>query len=140
MATERVLEDFIGVWEITREVIEGTGARARFAGQAVWTATGHGAHYAETGVLRLESAPPMTAERRYVWHPDLSVYFEDGRFFHRVPASGGQATHFCDPDTYDVDYDFSDWDFSDWPQFRLSYVVRGPRKDYTLRSHYRRVG
>lgn len=135
MSTERVLADFIGAWEITREVSPAQGPRATFAGQGVWTPFEAGAEYAEIGVLTMSGAAPMTAERRYVWGGDLSVYFDDGRFFHRVPAGGGATTHFCDPDRYDVEYDFADW-----PVFTVSYAVRGPRKDYVMRSQYRRTG
>lgn len=134
MPTERVLADFIGVWEITREIVPTVGPRGAFTGRGVWSAADTGAHYCETGVLQLQGAAPMTAERRYRWGADLSIYFEDGRFFHRVPKAGGAATHFCDPDTYDVTYDFGAW-----PTFAVAYAVRGPRKDYVMRSQYCRA-
>ena len=131
MQTERKLADFLGQWQITREVTPAHGPRATFAGQAEWRAATGGAQYSETGVLQMPGAPPMTAERRYVWGDDLAVQFEDGRFFHHVPPRGGQATHFCDPDTYVVDYDFADW-----PEFSVTYTVTGPRKDYVMHSRY----
>ena len=40
----------------------------------------------------------MVAERRYRWDEKLNIYFEDGRFFHRVAAMSGAAAHWCDPD------------------------------------------
>ena len=131
MSTKRSLADFIGAWDITRDIIPANGPRAVFAGQGVWTVSATGADYAETGILTLPDAAPMTAERRYVWGHDLSVYFDDGRFFHRVPAHGGPTTHFCDPDTYDVSYDFAEW-----PAVAVSYTVYGPRKDYVMHSQY----
>lgn len=143
MRTERVLSDFLGHWRITREIVSRDktrasflrdGADASFSGHAEWRAVPGGATYIESGVLRLQGAAPMTAERRYVWAEDLSVRFEDGRAFHTVPALGGEATHFCDPDTYVVRYDFSDW-----PAFVVTYDVRGPRKDYAMTSRYVRA-
>ncbi|MFL4471634.1 DUF6314 family protein [Tateyamaria armeniaca] len=134
MPTERSLSDFLGDWEITRQIIPASGPPASFAGQATWRAVQGGAEYSESGILRLEGAAPMTAERRYLWGDDLSVRFEDGRDFHVVPAAGGQATHFCDPDTYLVTYDFADW-----PAFTVRYDVRGPRKAYAMISHYTRA-
>ncbi|MEO9685293.1 MAG: DUF6314 family protein [Tateyamaria sp.] len=134
MSIERCLADFIGAWDIARKIVPAHGPSAEFAGQGVWTPTATGAEYAETGVLTMPGATPMTAERRYVWGQDLSVYFDDGRFFHRVPACGGTATHFCDPDTYGVEYDFEGW-----PTFTVSYAVHGPRKDYVMRSTYCRA-
>lgn len=134
MERARVLSDFDGRWDVTREITPATGPGAAFEGQAVWQPAAGGAEYAETGILRLGSGAPMTAERRYFWTDTLAVLFEDGRFFHQVPARGGEATHFCDPDTYIVTYDFSDW-----PVFRVSYAVTGPRKDYAMVSRYSRA-
>ena len=131
MPIERVLADFIGVWDIAREVIPAQGPRAQFAGQGTWSVTPNGAEYVERGVLHMPGSPPMTAERRYLWAHDLSVAFEDGRFFHQVPAGGGRASHFCDPDTYEVRYDFAAW-----PAFTVNYEVSGPRKDYVMVSRY----
>jgi hypothetical protein len=73
-------------------------------------------------------------ERRYLWALDLSVLFEDGRFFHKVPPLGGATAHWCDPDQYDGMYDFSDW-----PEFAVTWHVRGPRKDYRMETQYRRL-
>ena len=134
MPTERVLADFLGRWRITREIGPATGPRASFEGHADWRAVPGGADYVETGVLRLAGAAPMTAERRYRWGADLSVRFEDGRDFHRVPPLGGQATHYCERDTYLVTYDFSDW-----PAFVVRHDVSGPRKDYVMISRYGRA-
>lgn len=134
MSTERRLSDFLGRWEIARDVIPAQGPRATLTGQATWSAAQDGAHYHESGVLRLQGAAPMTAERRYFWASDLSVFFEDGRFFHRVPAGGGQAMHFCDPDTYVVAYDFNGW-----PSFELRHRVTGPRKDYEMITRFVRA-
>ncbi len=134
MPIERVLADFEGVWQIEREIIPAEGPRAIFEGRAVWTRGTIECDYVETGTLRMPATSPMHAERRYVWRDDLSVFFSDGRFFHAVPPSGGGATHFCDPDTYVVAYDFADW-----PVFRVRWTVRGPRKAYVSNSVYTRV-
>jgi len=105
-----------------------TGAEARFEGVAEWTPEGA---YEERGVLSVQGQPPMQAERRYRWDADLSVYFEDGRFFHKVPPSGGETGHWCDPDQYDVVYDFGTW-----PRWQVSWQVLGPRKNYEMISDY----
>lgn len=73
----------------------------------------------------------MTASRVYLWKADLSVWFDDGRYFHTVPAQGGATDHWCDPDQYDVRYDFAEW-----PDFRVTWRVEGPRKSYTMVSDY----
>jgi len=47
---------------------------------------------------------------------------------------GGACAHWCDPDQYDGQYDFSRW-----PEWRCIWQVRGPRKDYRMTSLYCRV-
>jgi len=90
--------------------------------------------YQETGELTIAGHLPVTASRGYIWHPDLTVHFDDGRHFHSVPPLGGQSAHSCDPDQYEVTYDFSDW-----PEFRVDWQVSGPRKNYAMFSVYRPV-
>lgn len=134
MPTDRVLADFAGTWSIARSIVPASGPRATFEGTARWAPGADGLDYVEQGVLRMEGAAPMQAERRYRWSADLSVYFDDGRFFHTVPARGGQTTHFCDPDTYSGSYDFADW-----PRFSVHWDVQGPRKDYRMTSVFTRL-
>jgi hypothetical protein len=133
LSDNRVLADFEGHWTVTRDITQDTGPNAQFTGQAVWIPIAQGLAYRETGVLTLEGQAPMQSERRYHWAPDLSVYFDDGRFFHKVPPMGGKTGHWCDPDQYDVHYSFDAW-----PQFQLDWRVTGPRKAYCMRSIYSR--
>ncbi len=127
----RVLKDFEGEWRVLRRISNADGPDSRFDGRAVWTAGEDGLHYLETGHLSISGHKPFEAERRYFWAPDLSVYFDDGRFFHQVPATGGATGHWCDPDQYDGDYDFTGW-----PAFKVQWSVKGPRKNYTMVSEY----
>ncbi|WP_104017004.1 DUF6314 family protein [Roseovarius nitratireducens] len=133
--TVRRLQDFEGEWRLSREVVEADGRRATVTGRAVWSRAGTGLAnelaYVETGEMRLPGTPPMQVERRYHWAQDLSVFFADGRFFHRVPPEGGETAHWCDPDQYDGAYDFSRW-----PEFTVTWAVRGPRKDYRMMTIY----
>lgn len=127
----RQLADFLGQWALSRRIVPAVGPEAQFEGTAVWTADGA---YTEEGLLRVDGQPPMRAERRYTWDAELTVYFEDGRFFHRVPPAGGATGHWCDPDQYDVTYDFALW-----PRFEVRWRVVGPRKNYEMISHYYRL-
>ena len=120
-----VLADFMGHWTVTREIREANGTRAAFRGTAHWTPEGPGALYSESGHLSIAGAPPFLAERRYRWDADLNVSFDDGSPFHQVDTEGQEITHICPPDTYRGHYDFTTW-----PQFRLTWRVTGPRKDY----------
>ncbi|MBS4009574.1 MAG: trigger factor, partial [Roseovarius sp.] len=87
------LDDFTGVWMLERVIQHEDGASARFSGRAVWQPDPKGLAYHETGEMVLETGARFLAERRYLWSVDLSVWFEDGRFFHTVPARGGQTAH-----------------------------------------------
>ena len=133
MTTRRVLADFEGAWTLLRHISHADGTQAQYRATAVFRPDGDSLAYGESGYLKIGDAAPVTANRRYRWGPDLDVFFDDGRFFHRVPAVGGRAEHWCDPDTYVVDYDFSDW-----PAFTVTWQVRGPRKDYRMVSRFTR--
>ncbi len=105
-------------------------------GVATFAPDGEGLIYREEGELRLGKAAPIRAERSYRWRTGadhrLEVLFEDGRPFHGFsPAKALSAQHFCDPDTYEVTYDFSGW-----PAWRAVWRVRGPRKDYEMTTDY----
>lgn len=133
------IEDFEGSWTLSRCIEDHrAGATGRLEGEAQ-VASGQGGHvYIESGTLRLPGQPPLAAERRYLWRPapgGVAVHFDDGRFFHLMALDAPHATadHDCDPDRYEVRYDFSAW-----PQWRAVWEVRGPRKDYRLESLYRR--
>lgn len=126
--------DFAGRWKLVRHITPAEGAVAHFEGTAVWSAARRGLICSEKGLVTLEGHVPMRAERRYLWAPDLRVYFDDGRYFHQVPPLGGPADHWCDPDQYDGEYDFSDW-----PGFRVIWDVKGPHKDYRSVSQYQRA-
>ncbi|KUF11504.1 DUF6314 family protein [Pseudoponticoccus marisrubri] len=128
----RELADFLGQWALSREIRHDDGSAARFDGLAEWRPEGDGALYVEQGTLEMPGQGRFAAERRYRWAADLAVFFEDGRYFHQVPARGGTDTHWCDPDRYEVSYDFADW-----PRWQARWRVRGPRKGYVMVSSYR---
>jgi len=129
----RILDDFAGVWALSRVIEQESLPPGRFEGTAIWTPHREGLAYIEDGTLTISGQTPMAATRRYLWKPDLSVWFDDGRYFHSVPARGGETDHWCDPDDYRVQYDFGDW-----PAFVVTWRVQGPRKSYTMISRYSR--
>ena len=57
----------------------------------------------------------------------------------RDVTSGWKAKsfHFCTPDTYDVQYEFK-FQGVQLKEWVMAYTVKGPQKDYKLRSVYRR--
>lgn len=134
-AGDRSLADFAGRWRLSREITHGDGSRATFEGVAEWRPDPRGLAYRESGTLTMEGGGAFHAERAYLWKPDLSVWFTDGRFFHQVPPRGGETGHWCDPDRYDGRYDFAGW-----PAFTVRWRVTGPRKSYRMLSRYTRGG
>lgn len=146
------LSDFKGRWHLTRHIEDARAGRTgTFEGAASFTPaapgqvngmTGAGLIYDEVGELRLPDGPTgataMQASRRYLWLADpdgLRVLFSDGRDFHRIGVSDDTATgfHHCPPDDYEVSYNFSRW-----PDWRTTWRVSGPRKDYVMITDYRR--
>ncbi len=129
----RVLSDFEGKWQFSRIVRHASGDLAEVTGQAVWTPQAGGLQCREAGQMVLNGAAPVSALQEFFWQEDLCVYFKDGRFFHQIPAMGGDAAHWCEPDQYDVTYDFAGW-----PCWSATWRVKGPRKDYTLETRFSR--
>jgi len=134
------LEAFISDWRLNRVIEDArAGHRARFTGRARFSPDGAGLRYAESGQLRLPDQPPLTATRDYLWRPGedgIAVLFADGRPFHVIhPGNAPCAEHTCDPDSYQVSYDFGCW-----PEWRTIWCAVGPGKDYVMHSQYLRAG
>jgi len=135
----RALSDFQGRWHISRRIEDASaGSTGLFEGVAVFTPDDLGLTYEEAGELRLPDQQGVKATRRYLWRAGegaIDVLFEDGRDFHRIDLAANVATawHDCLPDFYEVSYNFTHW-----PQWRAIWRVKGPRKDYTMISDYRR--
>lgn len=123
---------FLGRWRIERVILDRKGPDARFLGRAD-ICEGDPWLYAEEGEMRMGTAR-FAASRRYLWQPagdGVAIAFEDGRPFHTLPLDGGRSGHWCDPDQYDVAYDFDQW-----PRWHVTWNVTGPRKDYCMESTY----
>jgi len=129
------LWDFEGNWQVTRRIEDAlSGQNGLFEGNARFERDELGLRFSERGVLTLGGAS-MEAERLYLWRAGadgIEVFFDDGRFFHRIGAAG-EAAHWCDPDQYDVTYEFSGW--AEWSS---RWRVKGPRKDYVMVGEYSR--
>lgn len=152
----RQLADFVGSWTMSREIDDARagphlgphagGQKAHLEGHCQFLSDPGGVLQVERGLLSLPGvAQPFEASRSYLWRTEgaertlerarISVYFEDGRFFHEFDPNEDhpEAGHDCAPDRYDVRYDFSEW-----PEWRVRWRVVGPRKDYVSVTTYRR--
>ncbi|WP_375690996.1 DUF6314 family protein [Pseudooceanicola sp. LIPI14-2-Ac024] len=134
----RQLREFEGSWRFSRRVENATGPDAVMEGTARFTPDGAGLTLHESGEMRLDGQGAFQAERRYLWRAGpgrIVVLFDDGRPFHDFDPDevAPRAEHACDPDHYRVAYDFARW-----PDWQAVWQVRGPRKDYVMRTLYRR--
>lgn len=128
--------DFVGDWSIKRTIEDAkSNSTASFVGKAQ-IVEGHKEWvYSEQGELALATGAQFFAERKYFWHPNetgFDVFFEDKRFFHSFElGSAAQAQHWCDPDQYEVAYEFQQW-----PIWKSTWQVTGPRKNYVMSSQF----
>ncbi len=135
-----LLARLVGWWRVEREIDDRmAGELGRFVGEAVFTRTADGMRYHESGELILPGRTPLRAERRSVWIDGgafVEVRFADGRPFHRFDPrkSGAEAVHHCAPDLYRVRYILDDTE-----TWEAIWDVTGPRKDYAMRTRYRRA-
>jgi hypothetical protein len=132
--------DFLtGDWIMTRSIrFRRTAKRGFLEGRASVSRDGHHLSLIEQGLLRLDGREAMASQRyALTFHGAMvRVHFRDGSFFHdfELRASGYTTIYHCDPDQYVGRYRVLDPDV-----WSLTWCVRGPRKDYDMRTLYRRV-
>lgn len=124
-----------GLWRLRRVIAHADGSENRLNGETRFRRSGQRLIQDEAGTLILGNQS-VKATRRYVWATTggrLDVFFEDMRPFHSVllGVARYETVHLCDPDRYEVNYDFSDW-----PVWNARWHVEGPRKDYVMTSRY----
>ena len=115
--------------------------------------------YIEDGDFKADNGFNFRATRRYIWRYDerrdvMSVWFakpeEQKRadyLFHEVefeqPPEDRQdgwrakAGHLCVDDFYNVKYRFA-FEAVNLKEWQIEYLVKGPKKDYTIQGTYRR--
>ena len=127
-----------GAWRLTRRIDDALQAEAgRLSGEAEFTYRDGLWHYTETGDLEFAGRPTLRASREYRYieiDGGAEVQFANGAPFHVFYWQTASASHFCDPDTYEVNYDFSGW-----PNWSSEWTVSGPRKKYVMQSRYSRT-
>lgn len=124
-----------GRWRLTRDIVHSDGSENRFSGEAHFYRSAQRLIQDEAGTLFV-GTQQIRATRRYIWTESdgrLDVFFDDMRPFHTVVlgVARHQTVHLCDPDRYEVHYDFTDW-----PQWHARWHVEGPRKDYVMTTCY----
>lgn len=67
---------------------------------------------------------------------NMVKYFKDGRKFYEMRFDGHFAygRHLCGEDVYMAEYEFVDDD-----QFKLRYIIKGPKKDMVIETEFMKV-
>ncbi|ETX14693.1 trigger factor [Roseivivax halodurans JCM 10272] len=129
------LSDFEGCWRLSRRIHDArVGQDGHAEGRMELISHGSGLRYFEDVLLHLPGQKPIPGTRSYIWREEasgISVHFDDGRPFHLIEMGEFEprALHLCDPDRYEVEYDFADW-----PVWGVTWTVTGPRKDYRMET------
>ena len=135
-----MFEGLLGEWSLERQI----PGRGSMKGRARFTLLDAGsALYEESGELCLEGGQTLHSRQSYVYEKrqdGFAVRFADTRkLFHvmRFVASGddlvAEARHLCVNDLYVSGYMVR----SDG-SFEVRHEVRGPQKDYVIRTLYQR--
>ena len=135
-----MFEGLLGEWNLERQI----PGRGSMKGRARFTLLDAGsALYEESGELCLEGGQTLHSRQSYVYEKrqdGFAVRFADTRkLFHvmRFVASGddlvAEARHLCVNDLY-----VSGYTVRADGSFEVRHQVRGPQKDYVIRTLYQR--
>ena len=115
-------------------------------GEAAFSTHEYGLHYREQLAGNLENGEKLTGYREYLYvfgARDLKIFFfadnKQGDLFLSIPLTKdrsnetlyGEAKHLCVEDNYQARFSFATTD-----SFSIEYDVRGPRKNYQMRTEY----
>ncbi|HEX3986889.1 MAG TPA: DUF6314 family protein [Acidobacteriaceae bacterium] len=141
-----VFDRLQGEWSFVREV----PGKAKMTGRARILPTGEGrARYDETARVLLADGKTLTGSQSYLYRRlpapanGFDVLFsENEELFERLDfhlssdrSLRADAEHHCPPDHYVSHFALDRED-----HLFVEHAVRGPRKDYVVRTTYRRVG
>lgn len=145
----QLFESLRGTWQLQRHL----GTQGHMQGVAYFRPYGEGIlHYQEEGKATLGPGNTFAAHREYAYVYDqgtIAVCFWDkkqqqpARLLHPLqfyipqatdPPLMATGTHKCADDRYQAHYRFVNP-----KQFRLTYQVKGPRKDYVLTSYFSKM-
>jgi hypothetical protein len=141
-----ILDRLQGEWTFVREV----PGKATMSGRARIVPTGQGqARYDETARVRLADGSTLTGSQSYLYRRLLPpgngfdvLFAETGELFERLDFRAepdgslrAEAEHHCPPDHYVSHFTLDAGD-----RLRVEHAVTGPKKNYVVRTEYRRVG
>jgi hypothetical protein len=138
-AFEARFKSLEGSWRLKREISTGE----TLDGKAVFKVISNTAFLMrEEGQLVLMNQTQIPASRSWYWHLSdentLEITYDAARLeeYHLVKLAAsekgwhGEAQHLCGADLYCGEYSFYE------NGFEIIQIVKGPKKDYTVRSFY----
>jgi hypothetical protein len=126
---EKLFSNLEGLWHFKRLVsnygtLEGTALFKKISPNTL--------HYREEGH---SSHGTFFQEYLYEYASEISVYFMDKSLLHRLQfkhkLTMARAEHLCKCDHYSAEYEFLNEQ-----QWRLNYLVRGPKKDFSIQTQF----
>jgi hypothetical protein len=149
--TSKIFKNLQGNWKIWR-TIPNHGEMEGIVFFKNIDAETNALHYCEEGVFTTVSGESLNTNREYVYRyedDEISTYFVDknaaddkpktDRLFHTLIFSASSTTvkataeHLCERDKYVAIYDFYNDD-----EFKITYQVKGPAKDYVSNTIFKR--
>lgn len=139
--------ELIGTWRFERAIRDhSAGLDYRAEGEADFTQLADGRiQWREHGALAWNGGSTPVEKTLFLVRPSenddrspcparvWTVTFDDGRPFH--PWTAGAISHWCSPDNYSGEISEPGEATDAWS---ITWTVEGPRKDYTMRTTYRR--
>jgi len=131
--------DIIGEWEITRNIEDKLNQKKfELEGLGNFTDNDELYHYSEVGLLKSDSFHSK-AHQDYIWiikPKGWKINFSDGSYFHDLELvnSEQRVYHECGNDVYRGEFLLS------LPNdFKVTWNVSGPRKDYISHTYYKKI-
>ncbi len=146
LSSGQVFDLLLGAWTFVREV----SSQATMVGRSTIALLEEGtALYQEAAQVTLANGQTLNGQQRYLYrrspHPanGFDILFDrTQQLFQSLqfsPSGNGRlaarASHLCKADSY-----FSEYALVGEDRFHVRHTVRGPQKDYVVRTTYLRIG
>ncbi len=141
-SANRIFQSLRGKWTFTRMISD----QGKIEGTAIFKEDlldKNFLHYKEEGIFKVDDGKTHATYRDYYYRligEQICVYFTEKpeRLFQTLIFADtspltATASHLCIADTYDAIYTFTAQD-----AFSLCYRVKGPQKDYSIQTHFKR--
>ncbi|HMO02752.1 MAG TPA: DUF6314 family protein [Oligoflexia bacterium] len=145
--SEKIRSILIGEWQLSRN-ISGNIYPMELLGRASFKNCGDYLFYREEFKVPTPIGEILNGTREYQYYfnnDQLAIYFSSmgvrgGLFLslklstnNGINGTKGSGVHHCGSDRYDAEFNFLTYD-----NFKITYKVSGPKKDYTMITKYKR--